>query len=863
MKKIYLALLIGASLLFSATLSAQTALVCNDLVQYALSDDCSDNISSEVILEGGPYLAWDHYIVELDKIAPYGNGPWVPALVTGADVGKQYQIRVTEPTTGNKCWGNIKIIDHPDCSAFIPVVLDANEHAFFTPQSVLPLIDLNYCGLNPVITSVNGVPQYTVDCQNLGAGTINVAVQEGLNQTSCNVQTFVSDTLGVCDSCLVCPASLTITYNEAINTYLPALEAGNLAVFDVFGSADFNANCSWESSYYGVNYQPQSLPYSWFLRKWITLDNNQNQLSYCEQAIAFENRFNIDLNGTVYLDSVQNCTKDALEPGIAFATVRITKLPSGVTLDLTPDAAGHYLQTVTVTGVDTMLRVELILPAGMTPTCPNIYEIPLPGASSAYTNDFGVRYDDLCANPEVSIFGTLFRRCFSSYLYVNYSNASLIAANDAVVEVTLDSLFTLSSSSIPWTAVNGNTYTFLVGNIPPFGNGTFALNVYLSCDANIGETLCNTATINLVNDPCSNQLSWNGAFIETSAVCDGDSVRLSIWNTGTADMTNQLEFIVIEDIIMYREGNFLLPAGDSMQISMPANGATWRIEAQQVPGYPAPDQPSSVIEACGGLNNPGLVNAFPLNDAPLDIDIDCQIVVGSWDPNDKSATPTGYGPGHYIRNNTDIEYAIRFQNTGTDTAFRVVILDTLSQYLQHDQIRVGSSSHPYKLDILQGGIMRFVFDPIYLPDSNVNEVASHGFVTFRIAQKPDLPDGVVITNKASIYFDFNDAVVTNEVWHTIGELAGSVPVHQPYVAGVEARVQPNPFTDETMVILEGVKAEQAWLTLYDAHGRQVRTITMQNNLCRIQGGDLPDGLYWFRIQDGQRLLATGRVMRAN
>ena len=47
----------------------------------------------------------------------------------------------------------------------------------------------------------------------------------------------------------------------------------------------------------------------------------------------------------------------------------------------------------------------------------------------------------------------------------------------------------------------------------------------------------------------------------------------------------------------------------------------------------------------------------------------------------------------------------------------------------------------------------FLFDNIQLPDSNVNEVASHGWFSFNIHQKKDLSDGTLIENTASTSFD--------------------------------------------------------------------------------------------------------------
>jgi uncharacterized repeat protein (TIGR01451 family) len=156
---------------------------------------------------------------------------------------------------------------------------------------------------------------------------------------------------------------------------------------------------------------------------------------------------------------------------------------------------------------------------------------------------------------------------------------------------------------------------------------------------------------------------------------------------------------------------------------------------------------------------------------PLDSptsDEQCGPVLASCDPNDKTAIPTGITADNIIRANQPLDYKIRFQNTGNDTAFKVVIVDTLSNLLNAQTLEAGASSHPYRLEIYPGNILHFVFDPIALPDSNVNEVESHGFVNFRIQQQPDLPDGTVIENQVAIYFDKNEPVFTNIAFHTIG-----------------------------------------------------------------------------------------------
>jgi len=105
---------------------------CNDLVNISLDADCQACIGADDVLEGGPYGCYDDYIVELDKTLPYGNGPWVPACVGPSDIGKTYQVRVTDPDTGNKCWGDVKIEDK------IAPVLTCTDYVFSCNSNLDP-----------------------------------------------------------------------------------------------------------------------------------------------------------------------------------------------------------------------------------------------------------------------------------------------------------------------------------------------------------------------------------------------------------------------------------------------------------------------------------------------------------------------------------------------------------------------------------------------------------------------------------------------------------------------------------------------------------------------------------------------------
>ncbi|HTF81363.1 MAG TPA: hypothetical protein VL947_06555, partial [Cytophagales bacterium] len=53
----------------------------------------------------------------------------------------------------------------------------------------------------------------------------------------------------------------------------------------------------------------------------------------------------------------------------------------------------------------------------------------------------------------------------------------------------------------------------------------------------------------------------------------------------------------------------------------------------------------------------------------------------SYDPNDKTVTPVGVGNESFTLKEDVLKYLIRFENTGNDTAYHIVIKDTLSNHL--------------------------------------------------------------------------------------------------------------------------------------------------------------------------------------
>jgi hypothetical protein len=134
-------------------------------------------------------------------------------------------------------------------------------------------------------------------------------------------------------------------------------------------------------------------------------------------------------------------------------------------------------------------------------------------------------------------------------------------------------------------------------------------------------------------------------------------------------------------------------------------------------------------------------------------------VVGSYDPNDKKVTPSVLLPEQGLAGHR-LEYLIRFQNTGTYLAERVLITDTLSTDLLPQTLQFLGSSHSCTW-FYREGALHVLFEDIMLPDSTSNEPESHGFVLFRIHTRDQLLVGDQIPNIANIYFDFNEPVITD------------------------------------------------------------------------------------------------------
>ncbi|NMH28752.1 DUF7619 domain-containing protein [Flavobacterium silvaticum] len=211
-----------------------------------------------------------------------------------------------------------------------------------------------------------------------------------------------------------------------------------------------------------------------------------------------------------------------------------------------------------------------------------------------------------------------------------------------------------------------------------------------------------------------------------------------------------------------------------------------------------------------------------------------QTTIGSYDPNDKAVNQ---GAEVSLEQATDgFDYTVRFQNTGTASADRVVIEDMIDEGLDLSTLRIIGSSHPYTLQVMGRKLVAF-FENINLPASEDDEPGSHGYITYHIKPTNTVAVGSQFSNTASIFFDFNFPIVTNEVVTEVIEL-GTVDTIQDDAV----KMFPNPAKNQLTVMANGMVA----VTIYSITGQKLIE-TGKRNEHLIDVSMLSEGTYLTEI----------------
>lgn len=571
------------------------------------------------------------------------------------------------------------------------------------------------------------------------------------------------------------------------------------------------------------------------------------------------------VTGTLRMDQNDNCIADQGDVLLKNWLVRLINENGSVVASVYTNENGAYKFTVpegNYTIVTNPLNQNFSFCA------PTSQAVSVTGLTpQVVAADFVARAETNCSQMRVSVYSSPVRPCVPGSFRVTYRNDGAAPAENATLEVILPPGMTYLNAIPAPSTVNGNTLTFELSQVlPTYGSSNgwagVGINFEGSCDLNIGDELCIVASVT-PEEFCGEAPEWNGAIMAIEGECDADNNAVfTIKNIGNAANSVPLDWIIIEDQIVLLDGEVinLIPMAEQVldPITPTDDTSTIVMTLEQEPGFPGDDLVVFSLSNCIGTG--GDPTGYGGSSGPFST-TKCVPVLNSYDPNDKNASPLGQGEAHSVRLGTPLEYTIRFQNTGNDTAFLVVIRDTLSHHFNTDRIEILGSSHNYELALLNENILHFEFKNILLPDSATNLEASQGYIFFRVYPKAGLPQGTVVENKAGIYFDYNEPIITNTVLRTYEDLilVKTDEVRQPQALNVN--IYPNPFSTQTTFELpEGAPAGDYALELYDAAGRQLRSMAFDGTRCQVMRNALPAGLLFWKISREGRMVASGKMI---
>lgn len=215
-----------------------------------------------------------------------------------------------------------------------------------------------------------------------------------------------------------------------------------------------------------------------------------------------------------------------------------------------------------------------------------------------------------------------------------------------------------------------------------------------------------------------------------------------------------------------------------------------------------------------------------------------QTVVGSYDPNDITCLQGDTVSPSEIGN--FLHYVINFENTGTYYAENVVVQDIIDT-TQYDisSLQILNASHNMDARI-NGNTVEFVFQNINLAAVAGNPpVGGHGNVLFKIKSKSNLVTGDQVIKKASIFFDYNAPIITNDTETTYTSLNNG-----GFNPDVSLSVYPNP-TSSVLNITSDNTIES--IELYDIQGRILEK-SFQNSIAVILDiSNRQSGVYFLKI----------------
>lgn len=233
------------------------------------------------------------------------------------------------------------------------------------------------------------------------------------------------------------------------------------------------------------------------------------------------------------------------------------------------------------------------------------------------------------------------------------------------------------------------------------------------------------------------------------------------------------------------------------------------------------------------------VNSSDTDETPIDNLFELrQVVVGSYDPNDKTCLEGDVIKPELI--GEYVHYMIRFENTGTYPAKNIVVKDMIDlSKFDISTLIPTSGSHSYVTKISDGNKVEFIFENINLPFDNANK---DGYIAFKIKTLPTLTVGDSFVNEANIYFDYNFPILTNKATSTFKVLSS-----QDFEFSNYFNVYPIP-TLEVLNITSKNDISIQSMEIYNILGQLVIAVPNAQSVSKIDVSKLITGNYILKIK---------------
>ncbi len=416
-----------------------------------------------------------------------------------------------------------------------------------------------------------------------------------------------------------------------------------------------------------------------------------------------------------------------------------------------------------------------------------------------------------------------------------------VADKYAIIESTTNSLYTITDSNGDYTLFTNPGFNniviharkYLTQSCPLIGTDTFTLS------ADSGVSNVNFASVFTSKVPdLKVSISCNTGYRFHPSI--DQTFYITYENVGSVNLSGRIYFQKPKRLINFSSS----PVADSFNDPI----ASWSFSSL------APGDKKIItvkLHADKALNSGDSLVFYVRSDygiLAIDSDktdnFDTLIMISgdSHDPNGKQSCP----PADITQSTKEIKYHIDFQNTGTTSAYQVVVIDTIDVNLPLTKVVMNSASHKYRLDI-NNNVFRWTFENINLADAKDDSVNSRGYISYTTQIKPGLAVGTEIKNKAYIYFDYNPPMPTNQTMNKIGIKTSEI---NPIKISESINVYPNPANEELMI--DNRSPETKKFIIYNSVGQAMTQLQIGKDQREILNTTaFPADIYFIRGEKGE------------